>query len=132
MEYSVYKIIEPTSREVAYVGQTKRLKLRIAEHTKYDYPTRPAKFMGHDHEVIESGLTKIESLEREAHWKDFYGLEKTETANRTWKRKITFEQAEEMRALYATGDYTFIMLKELYPLSNNAISRILSRGSYKS
>ena len=133
MEYSVYKIIEPTSGEVVYVGQTKRLKLRIKEHTYYNYPSRPAKFLGYDSAVIEDGLNKVNSLEREAYWKDHYNIEKTETANRTWIRKMNFEQAEEMRSLYATGDYTYADLIKRFPVNSScSVFRILKNITYKS
>ena len=133
MDYKVYKIVKPTSGEVVYVGQTKRIKLRIAEHTKYDYPSRPAKFLGYEGEVIEEGLTKIESLEREAYWKDHYGIEKTETANRTWIRKMNFEQAQEVRAMYASGDYTYGDIMEKYKIkSTYTIFRILNNMTYNS
>tara|TARA_R110000764_G_C10804015_1_gene359370 strand:+ start:183 stop:584 length:402 start_codon:yes stop_codon:yes gene_type:complete len=133
MNYKVYKIVEPTSREVVYVGQTKRIKLRIAEHTKYDYPSRPAGFLGHEGVVIEEGLTKIESLVREAYWKDYYNLEKTESANRTWIRKMDFEQAQEMRALYATGNYTYADLIEIFPVnSSNSVFRVIKNMTYTS
>jgi len=133
MNYKVYKIVNPTSGEVGHVGQTKRIQLRIKEHTLYDYPSRPARFVGWIGEVIEEGLTKIESLEREAYWKDYYGIEKTETANRTWIRKMDFDQAQEMRRLYATGDYTYHQLMEVFPVtSSNSVWRILNNKTYKS
>ena len=133
MNYKVYKIVEPTTREVVYVGQTKRIKLRIAEHTKYVYESRPAKFLGHEGVVLEEGLTKIQSLKREAYWKDVYNIEKTETANRTWIRKMDFNQAQEMRALYKTGDYSYADLIKMFPVnSTNSVFRILHNKTYKS
>ena len=132
MEYTVYKIIEPDTNKVVYVGQTKRIKLRIAEHTKYNYPSRPALFMGHRGEVIEEGLTFRESLEREVYWKDQYGLEKTETADRTWIRKMNKEQADDMRAMYATGEYTYEDLTKIFPVnSTNTVWRIIHNKTYK-
>ena len=132
MEYTVYKIVEPTTDKVVYVGQTKRIKLRIAEHTKYNYPTRPAMFMGHRGEVIEENLTHRESLDREAYWKDHYGLEKTETSDRTWLRKMDKEQADDMRAMYATGNYTYSDLLEIFPVkSSNSVWRILHHKTYR-
>tara|TARA_R110000744_G_scaffold46451_1_gene102666 strand:+ start:243 stop:641 length:399 start_codon:yes stop_codon:yes gene_type:complete len=132
MEYKVYKIQEPTTKEVVYVGQTKRIKLRIAEHTKYDYPTRPAMFMGYEGEVIEEDLTYRESLTREAYWKDHYGLEKTETADRTWIRKMDKAQADDMRSMYATGNYTYRELSEIFPVtSTNSVWRIINNKTYR-
>jgi|TARA_R110000764_G_scaffold117926_1_gene205324 hypothetical protein len=132
MEYKVYKIQEPTTKEVVYVGQTKRIKLRIAEHTKYDYPTRPAMFMGYEGEVIEEDLTYTESLTREAYWKDHYGLEKTETADRTWIRKMDKAQADDMRSMYATGNYTYRELSEIFPVtSTNSVWRIINNKTYR-
>ena len=131
--YYIYKIIEPTSGDVVYVGQTKRLKLRIAEHTKYDYPSRPAKFINHTVEVITTCETKEESLQLEFEYKQHYSLKSEERCNRTWIRKMDYEMAQEMRRLYATGDYTYQMLINMFPVnSSNSIYRILKNLTYTS
>mgnify|MGYP003646445598 CR=1 FL=1 len=131
MNYNVYEIVDPTSEEVVYVGQTKRLSMRIKEHTLYDYPSRPAKFLGFNHNVLATGLTKVASLDLEYKRKMELGLHSEERGNRTWIRKMDFEQAEEMRELYATGDYTYQDLIKIFPVnSSNSIYRIIHRKTY--
>jgi predicted GIY-YIG superfamily endonuclease len=135
MKYHVYELVDATTGDVVYVGQTKRPKLRFAEHTKYDYPSRPAIFKDEDVEfrVVAVYDTKIEALNHEDMLKQQYNMERPERGNRTWIRKMTFEQAEEMRRLYATGDYTYGDLCEMFPVkSTNSAWRIVNHKTYTS
>lgn len=46
-------------------------------------------------------------------------------------RKITFEDAEEARQLYAQGGYSYLSLGNKYGLSNRAMGDLLMRKTYK-
>lgn len=50
--------------------------------------------------------------------------------NGTSKRKLTMEQANEVRFLRASGNYTIRELSEMFGLSENGIKRILYGKSY--
>ena len=48
------------------------------------------------------------------------------------KRKITFEQAEEIRRMNRTGNYTHYKLSKMFNVSTLAISNIINYKTYKS
>ena len=71
----------------------------------------------------------------EAQTKRLHGLETTEENNASnWgkkSRKITMDQANELRYLYKTGNYTLQKLSEMFGLSNKShASQIVNNKSY--
>lgn len=45
--------------------------------------------------------------------------------------KLSFEQAEEIRALYKTGEYTYLQLAKMYGVSTLPIQRVLGYSYHK-
>ena len=131
----VYKLLDNITDEVIYVGETIQPDIRFRQHTRYDYPTRRAKFANIDCriEIVETFQNRQDALEFEGQLKKQYGLEWVERANRTWIRKMTYEDAQEMRRLYSTGKYTYNDLIQLFPVnSTNSVWRIINNKTYNS
>jgi hypothetical protein len=76
-----------------------------------------------------SHLSNLEYITYRANSFHAYKLELT-ARTRRGNTKLTLEQAEEIRALYRTGQYTQETLASMYPISRTRISNIVSGSAY--
>lgn len=128
--HHVYQLLDATG-DVVYVGESKNPKRRFRQHTRttpnpYD---NHGKFYGRTDlalQVIASFETRAEALAEEGRIKKLQGMEWTEVH----KGKLTFEQAEEIREKYATGQYTQKALAKEYDIHTKTIVRIVKGKTY--
>lgn len=110
--YKIYKLIDPITKDVRYVGQTKRsLEQRLNEHVKgYGQKTNTFKRNWINKllkqgltpiiELQESGLTKSTVSEREIYWIKFYKEHDFKLTNATsgGEGPLDYKHSEETRA----------------------------------
>ena len=132
-------VLKDQHGEVVYVGETKQPNYRFKQHTRYPKCDRNSngKFYGQNltMEIVKSFVDPKDALAYEAKLKRQYGFEVTE---RKWipygpkkTRKLTIEQAREIRAKYIPRKYTQDMLAKEYGVSRIIIVGILNNKTYK-
>ena len=134
-------LLKDSNDNVVDVGQSQNPTERLYRKTK----CKPSSGQGHFYgrtditqEIVSSHLTRKEALIEEERLKIYYGLEVTErTGGRKGgltqgkrNRKFTFEQAEEIRAKYKTGNYLQKDLVIEYNSSTSSINRIVNNVRY--
>jgi len=135
--YKVYEI-RNTKGIVEYVGETSReLKDRFKQHTKKKPGSGCGKFYKRQdvtiHEVTRFDNRK-EALKLEGILKLRYGLEWSERNGSLvagkMSRKLSIEQAEEIRRIYANGNISQRKLAEQYGISQRSVCCIINKKSY--
>ena len=129
--------------EVEYVGVTSRPKGRMWQHTKDPNKRGSSRglFYGRNDitmHIIDQFETRKQALFAEAELKISYGFKPTEWNNsvgkyRKWnidRRKLTLEQVEEIKKLYATGKYSHRKLGEMYNITHATIGYMLRKQTY--
>ena len=129
--YTVYKITNTDTGIVEYVGQTVNLEKRWLQHTKAKPGVGCGKFYQRTNVVMEdisSHRTKGEAKHQEKHWQIHYDCEdRSDYAC----RKLTFDQAEEIRSKYMPYKYTLNTLADEYGVSMRVIRMILNNITYQ-
>ena len=115
---------------VEYVGVSKnKLEYRLRDHTKCRGYTK-GKFYGRTDltiHAVSQWPTRKEALKEEGRLKLSYGLEWTETINRT----TTMEIAREIKSKYIFRKYTYRMLAQDYNLTYSTVKNICQGRTYK-
>ena len=129
MEKYVY-LLKDGNGKVVDVGQSHDPKTRLYRKTK-DVSRRNEKtnFYGRTditQEIVAGPMSLIEARVIEGRLKLHYGLEWTELNS----RKITIDEANEIRAKYVPHKYTIKMLEAEYGVSGRTITRIIKNQSY--
>tara|TARA_R110000772_G_C12989438_1_gene406834 strand:- start:96 stop:512 length:417 start_codon:yes stop_codon:yes gene_type:complete len=136
--WNLYDLVDQEDQTV-YVGVSKHLKIRLREHTLYKpYPkSGRGKFYGRtdlDIITVNSYSTKKEALMAEGARKLSLGMEWEERNGQLAKkyslRKLTQEQAEQIRHKHIPREYTIKKLAKEYNVSRQAISNILKNITY--
>lgn len=133
--YYVYEIYNSMGT-VEYVGETIDPKSRLKAHTR----RQNGKFYKRQdiamYIVAEFTDRKV-ALELEGQLKQEHGLEWTERiwskrGSLFWKscRRLTMDQAKEIRSLYETRKYTDYILAQSYGVSRNCIRQLLNKKTY--
>ena len=121
------------------VGYTCRPEKRMYQHTK----TKPGKGTGKYYGrtdlkmvIVSEHFTRKEAAQAEIALKSQHGLEPIEHLNgvRNGKlnRKLTMEQAEEIRAKYVPWKYTLDKLAKEYGINSATVHGIIHYHYYKS
>jgi len=134
-------LLKDSNNKVIDIGQSQDPSERLYRKTK----CKPSSGQGHFYgrtditqEITSSHLTRKEARIEEERLKIYYGLEVTErTGGKKGghtqgkrNRKLTFKQAEEIRAKYKTGNYLQKDLVIEYNSSMSAINRIINNKRY--
>lgn len=125
--------------KVEWVGETHRPSYRFQQHTKWK--SCNGKFLGREDirmEIIAQFPTRKQARELERELKIQNGLELTEStarrasilASAKVNRKLTIEQANEIRLKYSTGKYYQSDLAKEYGVYQTAISAIITNKTY--
>jgi predicted GIY-YIG superfamily endonuclease len=121
--------------QVVYVGKTINIKLRLQQHTRFN----TGKFLGQHHltiHVIKSFEDSKEAFKYEGKLKTKHGFEWTEMQQmrrkKTELRKLTQEEADEIRSKYIPFKYTCKQLGEEYGVHGRTIDNIIKGRTYAS
>jgi hypothetical protein len=136
-------LLKDGNGKVVDVGQSYDPSSRLVHKTRSKpKPGRRTNFYGRTditQEVVSSWQTNKEARAEEGRLKLHYGLEWTERTGAlkgsliasSKKRKLTKEQADEIRAKYIPYKYPPSKLSEEYGICSAAIYRILNNITYK-
>ena len=129
----VYELRNATGK-VEYVGTSHHPNQRLNEHTK-----RSTGLFYKRSDIVMYVVTGYETrkvaVQAEKELKIKNGLEPTEftCGQNTCKklRKLTMQQAEEIRDLFATGNYTKNQLGKQYNITGRSIGSIVRKETYQ-
>jgi predicted GIY-YIG superfamily endonuclease len=150
--FTVYTVTDPQTQKVVYVGETNNFKSRVRHHTRKPHDSYTGGNIGrfHLHDVIFKEVaffeTRSESFLYQCQLQQKYGLKtdieimedvyKIGRENiRTYnfqKRKLTNEQAQEIRDRYAKGGISQSKLGLEYGINQYSVSCIIRNLTYKS
>ena len=127
------------NNQVEYVGISGNLISRLYEHTRRKPDGKgQGKFYGRNNLTlisVKTYNTRAEARQAETILKLQHGLEPTErnSASKLGKgnRKLTMEQAREIRKLYNTRSYTQSSLAKIYICTQACIHDIVNNKRYK-
>lgn len=129
MEKYVY-LLRDGNGKVVDVGEAKNPPTRLYRKTKVKpRPSDKTSFYGRTditQEIVAGPMPKKEARAMEGRLKLHYGLEHTEAIS----RKLTMEDAREVRRLYATGEFTQRELSVLFGIKHTAIGKIIRNTTY--
>ena len=130
-------LLKDSNGKVVDVGESYYPETRLRVKTKQKpKPRTKTHFYGRTDitlEVVSSHPTRKEARVEEGRLKLFYGLEWTERlgfGGNQKMRKLTQDQANEIKAKYIPHKYTMTMLSEEYGVSQPAISQIINGKTY--
>ena len=128
--------------QVEYVGYTTKIsgyRSRFNQHTRIRpghngsgkfYKRTDIRFC-----IVDQTLCKKEAMELEGKLKLSHGLEWTERTDQRniedRNRKLTQDQAEEIRSKYVPRKYSMMTLADEYAVSYGSIKQIINGDTYK-
>jgi predicted GIY-YIG superfamily endonuclease len=123
---------------VVYVGESKDPTHRLYRHTKCKPGMGKGRFYGRTDitmNIVKSFEDRKEARQYEKYLQEKNNLLRTEDKAfrlRTMRdRKLTWEQAQEIKVLYVPGQTTLHGIAEQYGVTRNVISSIIRGDTYK-
>ena len=138
MKHYVYEL-RNSENQVEYVGYTTKPKSRLYQHTRVlPGHNGSGKFYGRTDiilNIVHETHDKREATELEGKLKISHGFDWTErgcySAIENRSRKLTHDQAIEIRSKYVPRKYTMMKLAKEYNVSYKTVHQIIKEQTYK-